>query len=90
MQEEKVIRAKYHVISVDKTTTPEGLPGKNWYRYVIGYGNKTIDGSKPGTLQNVTQHAEDVAQALNDRSTSSRSTYAPRQNHQKKISTKSQ
>ena len=84
MQEEKVTRAKYHVISVDKTTPPEGLPGKNWYRYVIGYGNKTIDGSKPGTLQNVTKHAENVAQALNDRSNSSRSAYAPKPNQRKK------
>ena len=83
MQEEEIILKKYHVISVNKTSPPEGMPGDNWYHYVIGYGDKQIDGSKPGTLKNVTQHAEDVARDLNERSLTSRSTYAPRQNQRK-------
>lgn len=76
---------KYHVISVDKIATPEGMPGNNWYRYVIGYGNSTIDGTKPGTLSGVMEHAESVVNDLNIRSKSPRSSYAPRQTQRKKI-----
>lgn len=84
MQEEEITNEKYRVVSVDKTTPPEGLPGKNWYHYVIGYGDSTIDGTKPGTLKGVTQHAEDVARDLNARSKSPRSQYAPKQTQRKK------
>lgn len=57
---------KYRVISVEKTSTPEGMTG-NWHHYVIGEGNSKIDGKRPGTLQAVTQHAETVAENLNSR-----------------------
>ena len=69
---------KYHVVSVEKTTAPEGLPGDNWHRYVIGQGSSRIEGVKPGTLKAVTQHAETVVEDLNSRKGRGSSTYAPR------------
>jgi len=74
---------KYQVISVDKIDTPDGMPDGNWYCYVIGYGNSKIDGKKPGTFNDVTQHAEAIAEDLNLRSQSKKSVYAPKQNQNK-------
>lgn len=85
MPEQEMSTEKYQLVSVEKTIPPEGLPGKNWYRYVIGYNNSTIDGTKPGTLQGVTEHAEAIVIDLNIRSKSSRSTYAPKQTQRKKV-----
>ena len=71
--------SKYSVVTVEKTPAPEGLPGDNWYEYVIGYGRSKIVGKKPGTLKAVTEHAETVAEDLNSRASRGGSTYAPRQ-----------
>ncbi|WP_455376358.1 hypothetical protein [Kaarinaea lacus] len=70
-------KAKYSVITVEKTETPEGLTGDNWYRYVIGEGGSKIEGKKPGSLKGVTEHAHAAAEELNSRSIKGRSTYAP-------------
>lgn len=72
------VKVKYHVVSVEKTSPPEGVPGDNWHRYVIGQGTSKIEGKKPGSLQAVTEHAETVAEDLNSRTSRSGSTYAPR------------
>lgn len=74
---------KYQVISVEKIVTPEGIPAGDWYCYVIGFGNSKIDGKKPGTLNDVTRHAEAVAEDLNLRSQNKKSVYAPKQNQNK-------
>lgn len=71
-------KLKFQVVTVEKTTPPEGMPGDNWHRYVIGQGTSKIEGKKPGTLQTVTQHAETVAEDLNLRMDRGGSTYAPR------------
>ena len=78
MQENESNILKYEVISVEKTAAPEGLPGDNWHRYVIGQGTSRIEGKKPGTLKAVTHHAETVVEDLNSRKGRSKSTYAPR------------
>lgn len=78
MQTYDTNRLKFHVVTVEKTTPPEGMPGDNWHRYVIGQGTSQIEGKKPGTLQTVTQHAETVAEDLNLRMDRGGSTYAPR------------
>jgi len=78
MQEEKINKIKYHVVTVEKITPPEGMPGDNWHRYVIGQGNSTIEGKKPGSLKAVTLHAETVTEELNSRTGRGGSTYAPR------------
>ena len=70
-------KAKYQVILVEKAPAPEGLPGDNWHRYVIGEGGSKIEGLKPGSLKAVTEHAKFAAEELNSRSAKGRSTYAP-------------
>ena len=75
--DEGKVKAKYSVITVEKTETPEGLTGDNWYRYVIGEGGSKIEGKKPGSLKAVTEHAHAAAEELNSRSIKGRSTYAP-------------
>ncbi len=69
---------KYRVVTVEKTNPPEGLPGDNWHRYVIGQGASRIEGRKPGTLEDVIQHAETAVEELNSRSGKGGMTYAPR------------
>jgi len=66
-EDKEFVVGQYHVQSVDKVDAPEGMPGNDWHRYVIAYGNRTIEGMKPGTLFNVTQHAEEFAESLNER-----------------------
>ncbi|HEY9053057.1 MAG TPA: hypothetical protein VIQ03_16010 [Gammaproteobacteria bacterium] len=78
MSENVTTKLKYNVITVEKTTPPEGMPGENWYRYVIGQGTSRIEGIRHGSLKDVTQHAEAFAEDLNLRMNSSGSTYAPR------------
>jgi|GEM_PF-1391551 len=87
MPEGETLSTKYQVISIDKIDTPKGMPEGDWFCYVIGYGKSRIDGKKPGTLKNVTQHAEAVAEDLNLRSQNKKSVYAPRQNQNKNNTT---
>ena len=68
---------KYRVMSVEKTDPPEGMPAGDWHRYIIGQGGAKIEGFKPGSLETVTQHAETVADNLNERAASGgKSVYA--------------
>jgi len=64
MQDE-INEYKYNVITIEKTTAPEGLLGDNWYRYVIRKGNSVMDCKKSGTLKAITEHAEHVAELIN-------------------------
>jgi hypothetical protein len=69
---------KYYVVSVEKTDPPPGMPGDDWYRYVIGQGRSRIEGLKPGSLQAVTEHAELFAEGLNARASKGNSAYVAR------------
>jgi hypothetical protein len=69
---------KYHVVSVEKSTPPQGIQTGNWYRYIIGQGRSKIEGVKLGTLQAVTAHAQTMVEDLNSRAARSGSFYAPR------------
>lgn len=66
-QDNAVIERQYHVVSVKKTGTPEGMEGNNWHCYVIERGTSVVTGKKPGSLSHVTRHAEQVAEDLNSR-----------------------
>ena len=59
----------YRVVTVEKTTPPDGLGGNNWYRYVIQNGNSLMECKKSGTLKEVTAHADEVAEQINTRNT---------------------
>ena len=64
------LKSKYHVIKVEKTTSPEGMLGENWYLYVIQKGdlsNSIMNCKKTGTLKSVTEHAKDLAETINSR-----------------------
>ena len=82
--ESKSIKPTYHVVSVEKTTPPEGMPdGDDWYCYVIGHGRSRIEGIRNGTLKTVTQHAEAFAENLSNRTTKGYSAYAARKQQKK-------
>lgn len=77
-EEDSATEQKYRVMAVEKAPPPDGMTG-DWHSYVIGEGKSKIDGKRRGTLQAVREHAETVAETLNNRSTSkSYSTYAIR------------
>jgi hypothetical protein len=59
--------ADYALISVKKTEPPEGEQGNNWYQYVVGKGASSLVGKRRGTLKQVTEHAETLADSLNER-----------------------
>ena len=78
MTEETIAPLRYNVMTVEKTTAPDGMLGDNWHRYVIGEGRSKIEGKKTGTLKDVTAHAKSVAEILNARNAGGGSTYAAR------------
>ena len=59
---------EYKVISVEKTDAPSGMEGDNWYTYIIERERSApIVGTRSGTKQQVTKHAEEYAASLNER-----------------------
>ena len=79
MAEHEINRLRYSLISVEKTSAPEGMNGDNWHRYVVGQrGSARIEGKKAGTLKSVTEHVEAFVEDLNSRTGKGVSTYAPR------------
>lgn len=74
-----LIRKKnYQVELVEEITTPEGMEGDNWFRYIVGEGKARIEGKQPGNINSVTRHAEEFARELNERGARGGSTYRPR------------
>ncbi len=78
MDVQAINKLNYRVLSVEKTTAPEGMTGDNWHFYVVGRGSTRIEGKRPGTLKAVTAHAEAFVEDLNLRTGLGGSTYAPR------------
>jgi len=74
----KSIEFKYRVVSIEKTETPTGMPGDNWYKYIIGQGTSKIEGFKAGTLKEVTEHVDTFTEDLNGRAKSGSTAYAAR------------
>ncbi len=58
----------YRVVSVQKTTDPALGKADYWYRYTIVGGKSRITGLHRGTLAEVTEYAEECAEAFNLRS----------------------
>ena len=77
----EVIKTKFNVMSIEKTSTPEGMAGDNWYQYVVGQGSSEIKGLTMGTLKQVTEHVNNVAADLNDRSKGKKTGYSSSQNN---------
>ena len=74
-QEDKKPEFRYRIESVEPADTPEGMPAGEWHSYVLVRGNSKIEGLKPGSLRNVTLHAESVIEGLNERYTKGSSAY---------------
>lgn len=75
-----ITKPRFNVMSVEKTSAPSGMTGDNWFEYVIGQGTSEIQGLKVGTLAGVTEHANSVADDLNDRLNSKKTGYTQSQN----------
>lgn len=61
------IRNKFKVVSVEKTKPPAGMDGGTWYHYEIKCAGSSLYGTRSGTLEQVTEHAEAFAEELNFR-----------------------
>ncbi len=57
----------FQVDSVEKTETPGGGQGQDWYRYVLKNHSSTIDGLRRGSRQHVCAYAAEYAEQLNTR-----------------------
>jgi len=68
----------YQLISVTKSDPSGHADGQPWYKYIIRCeGATTIAGERQGTQSEVTEHANDFIEKLNNRDLFPRS-YAPR------------
>ena len=55
----------YSIVSVRKTTPPQGQTGNDWYCYVLASAGNTIVGYRRGTLGEAKAVAEDCLVHLN-------------------------
>ena len=78
MKESLVEDRSYRIVSIEKMDPPEGVADGDWYHYQISHGPSKIVGKRAGTLESVTEHAEDYIDKLNQRATSGYSAYAAR------------
>ncbi len=58
---------EYKLVTVEKSDPPEGIEDGTWYRYVVCRGDSSLEGKRRGTLKQVTEHAETLAEDLNSR-----------------------
>jgi hypothetical protein len=65
--DEPPIRDPFEVVSIRSVGAPPGLPGDDWFRYVIRQGHNRIIGFRAGDKANVTCAIEDAVHRLNHR-----------------------
>lgn len=58
---------KYRVEAVELAEAPVDMPKDVWHSYLIVRGKSKIEGLALGSHFDVTQHAESVAERLNER-----------------------
>ena len=69
----------YHVVAVEKIEPPVGMEGDNWHRYVIALDeDETIVGNRLGTLEQVTQYANECAENISARAARGASAWSSR------------
>ncbi len=78
---DEVIKCKFNVMNIEKINTPDGMVGDNWYQYVVGQGSSEIKGLTMGSLRQVTEHANKIADDLNERSKGKKTSYSSSQNN---------
>ena len=57
----------FTVISISKIPPPHEFNDEPWYKYIIGRGDECFKGMRQGTLQEVTEHADNLVDDLNAR-----------------------
>jgi hypothetical protein len=57
----------YQLESITRIATPDDCDG-DWYAYVISQGKSLINGSRPGTRDEVQAIVQDMVDRLNERS----------------------
>jgi hypothetical protein len=77
-RDDRVRPRPYKVARVEKTDSPQGSDGQNWYRYVLDNGRSTVVGQRQGSLKDVQAYATHCAEQLNARGLHGRSTWVPR------------
>ena len=75
---DKINSRIFRVISIEKSDSPEGITGEEWYQYVINQGLSSMTGKRPGTLKSVTEYVEEFVDNLNQRTTPGYSAHAVR------------
>lgn len=68
----------FQVDSVEKTETPGGEQGQDWYRYVLKNHSSTINGLRRGSRQHVRDYAAQYAEQLNTRIVYGTQNWSPR------------
>ena len=57
----------YELISVQKSSAPEGSDGSDWVSYRIAQGTNTITGYRQGSLATIRASLQETVVALNER-----------------------
>ena len=57
----------YQLDNIEKSATPSGCAGKDWYQYTITQGVNTITGYKQGSQRAVTKAVKQIVLDLNER-----------------------
>lgn len=65
-------------MSVEKTDPPIGIEDGSWHRYVLALDNETLVGVRRGTLQQVTEYANEYAEMVSSRAGRGTSTWSTR------------
>lgn len=58
----------YRVVSVERVNSTKDMPG-TWCRYIVQRGASKIEGLHVGDVAEVTEHAENFVETLNERVT---------------------
>lgn len=85
-KQDRQAASKYSVVKVEKADpVPDWLHEAEWHRYIIGHGDRRIEGYRVGSLRAVTRHAENVARDLTERALTGRSSYAVSRANKNKV-----
>ncbi len=71
---------EYSLYRVEKISPEAGMPGDNWYRYIVKRKNGEIVGNRCGSYQQVSEYAQTFTDRLNERTSTLGSTSWSRHN----------